>query len=297
MPTLLLLVILAVAAGVRFYDLGNQSLWSDEGNSAAMATRSLGQIMSAAAHDIQPPLYYFLLHIWAQLFGYSETALRALSAILGLLLVAVAAELGRRLYSESTGLAIAFITALAPFQVYYSQEARMYMLLALLTTTSFLFFWCFLAGEMALLSRPVEDSDPAPTCARRAWRWFPPSGVGMLLIWIAGLYTHYFFPLVIFINTVLYLCWLWGTRAQGFVRIRLQRWAMLLALALAVFGPWLPTMLRQAFSWPHAGSTMGLSAALQTTLGLLALGPAGNAPIGQVQVYLLLGLAACGVVP
>lgn len=287
--TLVLLVILAAAAALRFYDLGNQSLWSDEGNSAAMAGRSLAQIAAHAALDIQPPLYYWLLHFWTQLFGLSETALRALSAVTGVLLVAASAELGRRLYGENTGLAIAFIAALAPFQVYYSQEARMYILLALLTTTSFLFFWEFVAAE--------AGAGSAPGVAGARWSWFPLPGLWLVLSWIAGLYTHYLFPLVIGINTALYLCWVWGTRRQGLVRQRLQRWAILLALALAVFGPWLPTMMHQAFSWPNTGSTMGLFGALQATFGLFALGPAGDAPAGQWQTYVLLALAVCGAVP
>ena len=41
---LLLLLILGIAAALRFYNLDGQSLWADEGNSFALATRSLAQI-------------------------------------------------------------------------------------------------------------------------------------------------------------------------------------------------------------------------------------------------------------
>ncbi len=61
---LLLFLVLAIAAGVRFYELGSQSLWADEGNSAALASRSLARIAGDAANDIHPPLYYWLLHLW-----------------------------------------------------------------------------------------------------------------------------------------------------------------------------------------------------------------------------------------
>lgn len=131
---LLLLLILGVAAGLRFYNLGTQSLWSDEGNSAALAMRSLTEIAHDAANDIHPPLYYWLLRLWTQVFGVSETPLRSLSALLGVLLVLATTHLGSICFNRNIGLAAGFIAALAPFQVYYSQEARMYMLLALEAT-------------------------------------------------------------------------------------------------------------------------------------------------------------------
>ena len=143
----LLALILALAAGIRFYALGSQSLWSDEGNSAALAARSLSQIAQDARGDIHPPLYYWLLSIWTRYFGNSEMALRSLSAIFGVLLVWVIAELGRRLFSPITGLAAGFIAALAPFQVYYSQEARMYILLALEAALAMLLFWHYLKAQ------------------------------------------------------------------------------------------------------------------------------------------------------
>jgi mannosyltransferase len=114
---LVLVLILALAAGLRFYQLGAQSLWSDEGNSAALASRSLSQITLDASHDIHPPLYYWLLHLWTGIFGTSETALRSLSALLGVLLVLVIAHLGRCMQGKTLGLVAAFFAAISPFQV------------------------------------------------------------------------------------------------------------------------------------------------------------------------------------
>ena len=82
----LVVLIVCLAAGLRFYELGRQSLWADEGNSAVMAARSLAQIAVSAANDIHPPLYYWLLRLWTQFAGVSEVGLRSLSAVLGALL-------------------------------------------------------------------------------------------------------------------------------------------------------------------------------------------------------------------
>src|SRR5512139_2866694 len=131
-----LAAILILAAAARFFQLDAQSFWNDEGTSARVAERSLPLITAAAIGDIHPPLYYYALHFWRGLFGASEFALRSLSAVLGVVLVGLIFLLGRQLSDDSTALVAAFIAALNPFQVYYSQEARMYMLLAVWVAVS-----------------------------------------------------------------------------------------------------------------------------------------------------------------
>ncbi|HET7377478.1 MAG TPA: glycosyltransferase family 39 protein, partial [Anaerolineae bacterium] len=124
--TLFLLLILILAAVLRFYRIDGQSFWNDEGNSARIAERSLQLITEAAAGDIHPPLYYYLLHFWRGVFGVSEFALRSLSAMLGVLLVGLTFLIGRKAFSAGIGLLAALVAAINPFQIYYSQEARMY---------------------------------------------------------------------------------------------------------------------------------------------------------------------------
>src|SRR5512141_1083507 len=130
--TLLLLLILILATALRWYRIDGQSFWNDEGNSARIAERSLQLITEAAAGDIHPPLYYYLLHFWRDVFGSSEIALRSLSALLGVLLVGLTFLIGHKVFSAGVGLLAAFVAAINPFQIYYSQEARMYMLLAVI---------------------------------------------------------------------------------------------------------------------------------------------------------------------
>jgi 4-amino-4-deoxy-L-arabinose transferase-like glycosyltransferase len=286
---LLLALILAAAAGVRFYGLDAQSLWSDEGNSAALAMRPLAQIASDASHDIHPPLYYWLLHFWTNIFGTSEFALRSLSAVLGVLLVWATAELGRRLFGPATGLAAGFIAALAPFQVYYSQEARMYILLALEAAVSMLLFWRYVVGE----ARSWRSQDaPKHAHARRL--------VGsalLVLVWAAGLYTHYFFPVVIALQTALFFLWVWGTRAHGRAGERLLRWLLLLGLALLVFLPWALTALRQVGGWSSPADRPALMDGVAAVVSQLAVGPAdllGEAKWGPALIALL---AIVGALP
>ena len=68
-----------------------------------------------------------LLHYWVRLFGTTEGAVRGLSVLTGVLVVAGTYRLARRLLSGRGALLAGLFAALSPFQVYYSQEARMYI--------------------------------------------------------------------------------------------------------------------------------------------------------------------------
>jgi mannosyltransferase len=136
-----LLGILALAASLRFVQLGHDSLWADEAFSAHIAGANVSDLFDqATSADPNPPLYWVLLHGWIAVFGDSEAALRSLSAVVGVALVLVVFVLGKRLGGSGVGLIAALLTAVSEFLVHYSQEARVYSLLALLAAGSYLFF-------------------------------------------------------------------------------------------------------------------------------------------------------------
>src|SRR5581483_5861147 len=125
------LIALAVGLFVRVYQLTAQSLWNDEGTSAALAGTSIPAIINAAAHDIHPPLYYLLLHAWVQVGGFGEFSLRFLSVIAGVLVIAVTFRVAREFFDQDVAVIAAVLAALNPFQVYYAQETRMYICVTL----------------------------------------------------------------------------------------------------------------------------------------------------------------------
>jgi mannosyltransferase len=96
-------LLLAGAAGLRFFRIGSQSLWYDEGVSAGAIGRGPLAIVHGVAADFHPPLYYLLLAAWARAFGTSEPALRGLSACAGILLVLVTWRLATRLFGGRVG--------------------------------------------------------------------------------------------------------------------------------------------------------------------------------------------------
>jgi mannosyltransferase len=284
---------LLLATALRFFRLAGQSLWSDEGNSVALAQAGLGEIAARTALDIHPPLYYWLLHIWMGLFGGSEIAIRSLSAVAGVLLVAVAYVLGTRLFSARVGLLAAFVAAVSPFQVYYAQEARMYTLLALLGALT---VWATveLLGSSfravpSFRKAGARSSGPYPS----NWRRTLPAGWALLYVLSAtlGLYTHYAFPVVLAATNLAFLIHLWQVRHEERVTWRLAGWLTLQIIPLALYLPWLPIAWRQITTWP-APAPIGAENAWRTAWRTLNFGPAG---VGVSDLWLL-GFGLLGLV-
>ncbi len=268
----LLLAILLLASFLRFYRLDAQSLWNDEGNSARIAERTLNLILEGAAGDIHPPGYYLLLHCWRALFGQSEFALRSLSVVAGLALVAFTYLLGRHLFGEATGLMAAFLGAISPFAIYYSQEARMYALLAALSAASTYLF---------LRLHPVSSIQYPAT-----WDPKPKAPVTYILITTVGLYTHYAFSFVLLVhNTIFGLWWLAVARRSANRWQWLTLWAGAQAAIVVLYLPWLPIALKSATGWSSAGRAYELGPALLDVLGVLSAGI--TLPVGEATALLV----------
>jgi mannosyltransferase len=142
----------ALAAALRFFHLGSQSLWVDEMLTAQAVAQPWSGIWHASIGDNNcPPLYFLLVKAVAAALGDSEWSLRLLSAASGSLSAALVSclvlSLGRR---TADALAAGFLTAIHPLHIWFSQEARPYALM--------LFF-----GLLALLAagRARETNRPA----------------------------------------------------------------------------------------------------------------------------------------
>jgi mannosyltransferase len=119
--------ILAVGLLLRVIHLGRESLWLDEATSWRFAQLPLHTPWLEVL-DTNPPLYYSLQRLWL-VFGDSEAALRSLSAIFGVIAIALIYVLGRQVAGARTGLFAAALMATSALQIEYSQEARAYELL------------------------------------------------------------------------------------------------------------------------------------------------------------------------
>ncbi len=138
---ILILLICCLGFFLRFYDLDGESYWFDETMSLYFSQQDLGSILNPPSYEAHiPPLYYLMLHFWIGLFGTSEFAVRSLSAIFGGLSIFALYKLGKYLFNVKIAIYSSFIMAISIFQIYFSQEARMYSLLTLTTLLSIFFF-------------------------------------------------------------------------------------------------------------------------------------------------------------
>ncbi len=137
----MVLAITVLAAALRFVTITGQSYWFDEATTAHEMQLSFGAMLHAmSTNESTPPLYYVLAWVWARVFGVGEAGLRSLSALAGTAIVPVAYLCGRELVSRAAGYVAATFAAVSPFLIWYSQEARAYMLFAALCALSLLFF-------------------------------------------------------------------------------------------------------------------------------------------------------------
>ncbi|MCL5998590.1 MAG: glycosyltransferase family 39 protein [Chloroflexi bacterium] len=293
--TAALLVVVFLGVALRVHKLDAQSLWYDEGNSARIAERSLQLIIEGAGGDIHPPLYYVALHYWRMAFGESEAALRSLSVLAGALLVVFTYLAGRSLFGSQTGLIAAALVAFSPFAVYYSQEARMYILLALAATAS---TWAlfgildFRLGTLRVDSTPAGNALKSKITNRKSK--IRKSKIALyVLATAAGLYTQYAYPFVMIAQGICVLLWLAFARQD-----RLRALGVYIAMnvvAIALFLPWLPIAIRQVTSWTVTPQHEELGAAVLDAYRWLVTGR--TLPLDQALLPMVVvgGLASIGL--
>jgi 4-amino-4-deoxy-L-arabinose transferase-like glycosyltransferase len=141
---------------LRRYHLGAESLWFDEADIVAQARQPLPSLLEAFARAGENgPLYTLMLHFWLALessvpgvgrlmsfvFGSAvEAHVRGLSVLFGTAAIPAMYALGKRVGGTALGLVGAALLTVNPFHLWYSQDAKMYSMLVLMTlTTSVLF--------------------------------------------------------------------------------------------------------------------------------------------------------------
>lgn len=141
---------------LRRYHLGDESLWFDEADIVRRAGQSLptllGNFTQAGENG---PLYTLLLHFWLSaikgaplfaralhlVFGHNDEALvRGLSAVFGACAIPLMYLFGERVGGRTLGFIAAILLTFNPFHIWYSQDAKMYTLLVLLSLASSLLY-------------------------------------------------------------------------------------------------------------------------------------------------------------
>jgi len=128
------------AAGLRLPTLGFESIWYDEAFTVWLARLDLPHLFAALPGDIHPPLWYLIEWGVVRTLGYSEWAVRLPAAIFGILDVILIWRVADLLgFDRRTKWIAGGLVAVLPSAIYYSQDARMYPMLA------FLVLWMIIA--------------------------------------------------------------------------------------------------------------------------------------------------------
>jgi hypothetical protein len=134
---------------LRRYHLGTESLWFDEADIVGQAHQPLPTLIEAFTKAGENgPLYTLMLHYWLALdsnlpvvgrlmsfvFGSSlEAHVRGLSLLFGTAAIPLMFVFARRVGGVALGLVAAALLTINPFELWYSQDAKMYSLLVLMT--------------------------------------------------------------------------------------------------------------------------------------------------------------------
>jgi mannosyltransferase len=250
-----------LAIGFRIYRLGAQSLWFDE-----VLTFQDAMCPFSVIHKVilaSPPLFHYLIRLVLLVGGKNESWLRLPSALFGILTIPLIYAVTRRFSTSRIATWAGLLLTMSPFHVLYSQELRMYSLLAL-EALGALYYW-----ELGL-----EEESP------RIW-------IGFVVCTLLGLYTHNWFLFLTTSQFIGYLfVWAKGRRKDS------TGWLAFLVIGL-FYLPWLPFLWRQAhkpvFSHLSPPGLPDLVTTLTTLAGVhVFVGDAGIEFGHRISTFLLI---------
>jgi hypothetical protein len=255
---LIILGLTLLAFGLRAYRLDVQSFWIDEGWTAHYTLMTPAELLhSMRTFRIIPPLYHFSTLYWAALFGDSEYSLRFYALIFGVLTIPLTYRLGQALVDQRLGLLAAFLMTISPYQIWHSQDARMY---TILTAGSVMSMWGFVKLLPFLVHAWPKSAQPAlASQAPHFWRWW--------WLYVGGtelaLLTHYHALMMIGVQG-LFMLFGWKRYWRGYLMWGITVLIILLPNILwIIFGsslvlnyphwvkqlPWWETYLRSAIAY------------------------------------------------
>jgi uncharacterized membrane protein len=177
------------------------------------------------AHDVHPPMFYWLLKLWSMVFGNNEFALRSMSTFFGGLAILFGYLLTNRLFSKKAARVSLLFMAISPMLVRYGQEARMYTLVATIALAA-----------TYVLTYAINTNKKLP------WVIY-----GILVS--LGMWVHYFSAIVWIAH------WVWrgdiirrtAKKGKFLKKFFSKEWNLAHIVAIVLYLPWLPFFVIQSF--------------------------------------------------
>ncbi len=267
---LALLAIIFIAFALRMVQIEQLRMWGDEGFSVYSANRDLVSISFASKDvDPHPPLYYYLLHFYLPVFGFSELAIRFFSVFFGTATIALIFAITKRMFDARVGILAAALAAIAPFGVQYSQEVRMYALVMFLGAVTLWFFVRIADRELGIA---------------KSWHLVTENSAPRNLLWLAFFvsmlltqYSLYQSAFLFVAQGIFLLPFL--KRYFGFV----ARWLAVSLTIVVLFLPWLLTHSGSAIADVQgvAGDTLPMSLPEFLARGFAAISVGPTIPLND----------------
>jgi mannosyltransferase len=220
--------LMLVATAFSFVFFQGQSLRLDEAQSLWQTSHTPMKIVQIIAEDVHVPFYHLILHVWQIIFGSDVSMARFLSFLFFLMAMPMVYILGRLCYDAKTSLFATALFIISPFMNWYGNEIRMYSLFVLIVLINQYFFLRIYRF------------------GRRGDWW------GFVISAIFGMYTHYFFFLILLTNLLFYLY-----NRKDFGERSFQKFFYTYAGLFVCFLPWLLYVL-------HLGQTSNSTPMLLT---------------------------------
>ena len=210
-PWIVILTLMITAVGISYALFLTQSLRLDEAQTLWQTNRYPAGILHVVGQDVHVPLYHLMVHFWQLLFGNSIEVVRLFSLAFFVASIPVLFLIAQEMFgSKRISSLAATLFTLSPFMNWYGNEARMYSMLVFFTLLNQYYFVRLRTKSSALI-------------------W-----LGYTLTAILGIYTHYYFGLVLVTQALFYLF-----NSTSFNKGSLWKLLMSALLVLLAIAPWL----------------------------------------------------------
>ncbi len=185
--------LLPLGVGLRLFHLGSLSLWYDECASielSKLVDKNLSFLSPLLNNE--PPMNPLLIFIWGNILNsvrfwekysvWDDFAWRLLPCFWSILSIVMFYQVAKRMVDRPFTILVAtFLFIISPFQIYYAQELRIYSFYVLLNLIGLYFLLRILSGNL--------------------WKdW-----VGLGVIFVLLMYSHYFSVWAIFVTNLFIL--------------------------------------------------------------------------------------------
>jgi len=214
------------------------SVWFDESYSAYLVRGDFSEIWDLTAVDVHPPLFYFLLKIWSNIFGTTDFAMRFMSVFFGAVAIVFIFQLLKRWFGMKAASLASLFVATCPIFIRYGQEMRMYTLVILIVfAATFILSLAFDETDKFLKKSKSEKLDKKFISRKNpALKYWLIYGALVSL----GMWTHYFTILIWLTEFFIVIKHFKGLNKTS-IKIILATFGFSILLYL----PWLPTAIKQ----------------------------------------------------